>query len=66
MDEPIDKAERELQTENKHGQQRGNGAGVNGDPGTDGYPGLILCIKQITKENLRYTSGNSPQGSLGT
>ena len=39
---------------------------MNWDIGIDKYTLLILCVKQITNENLLYSSGNSAQGSVVT
>ena len=40
-------------------QARGQEGGMNWGIGTDVCTLLILCIKQITNENLIYSSGNS-------
>ena len=65
-DEPICKAEIETQTQRTNtwtprGKKR---SGMNWEIGTDMY--TPLCIKQITNENLLYTSGNSTQCSVVT
>ena len=39
---------------------------MNWEIGTDIYTLLILCIKQITNENLLYSTGNSTQCSVVT
>ena len=38
--------------------------GMNREIGIDIY--TLLCIKQITNENLLYSTGNSTQGSVMT
>ena len=40
--------------------------GMNWEIGIDIYTLLILCIKQITNENLLYSTGNSTQCSVVT
>ena len=39
---------------------------MNWEIGIDTYTLLILCIKQITNEDLLHSSGNSTQGSVVT
>ena len=39
---------------------------MNWEIGIDTYTLLILCIKQITHEDLPHSSGNSTQGSVVT
>ena len=39
---------------------------MNWEIGIDVHTLLILCIKQITKENLLLSAGNSPRCSVGT
>ena len=43
-------------------EEKGEG-GMNWEIGTDIYTLLILCIKQITNENLLYSPGNCTQCS---
>ena len=40
--------------------------GRNWETGVDMYTLLIICIKQITNENLLYSTGNSTQCSVVT
>ena len=40
----------------------GRRGGMNWEIGVDIY--ILLCIKQITSENLLYSPGNSAQGSV--
>ena len=42
------------------------GDGINWEIGTDIDILFILCIKQITNENLFYSTGNSTQCSVVT
>ena len=42
-----------------YGHQGGKGGAMNWEIGIDIYTLLILCIRQITHENLLYSSGNS-------
>ena len=42
------------------------GHGVNWETGIDAHTLLILCIKQITNENLLLSTGNSTQCSVVT
>ena len=64
-DEPICKAEIETDIENKHMDTKGGkGGGMNWEIGIDIY--TLLCIKQITNENLLYRTGNSTQCSVVT
>ena len=51
--------------EQTYGHQEGKG-GLNWEIGIDAYTSLILCIKQVTNENLLYSSGNSSQSSVVT
>ena len=39
----------------------GSGGGMNWEIGSDIYTLLILCIKQITNQNLLYSTGNYTQ-----
>ena len=39
---------------------------MNWEIGIDIYKLLILCIKQITNENMLYSTGNSTQCSVMT
>ena len=41
-------------------------SGWNWEIGIDLYTLLILCIKQITNENLLYSTENSTQGAAVT
>ena len=34
-------------------------SGMNWEKGVDRHPLVILCIKQVTSENLPYSTGNS-------
>ena len=43
--------------EQTYGYQGGKGGGMNWEIGIDIY--TLLCIKQITNENLLYSTGNS-------
>ena len=43
---------------------REEGGGMNWEMRIDIY--TLLCIKQITNENLLYSTGNSPQCSVVT
>ena len=47
-------------------QGRKGGGGVKWGTGIDTYTVLILCIKEITNENLLYSTGNSTQCSAVT
>ena len=54
-DEPVCKAERDTDVENKHMDTKGGkqgGGGMNWEIGIDMY--TIICIKQITNKNLLY------------
>ena len=42
------------------------GVGMNWEIGVDIYTLLILCVKQITSENLLYGTGNFIQCSVVT
>ena len=56
---------RDTDVENRHmdtKEEKGEG-GMNWEIGTDIYTLLILCIKQITNENLLYSPGNCTQCS---
>ena len=69
IDDLICKAEIETQTygEQMYGYQGGKGGcGRNWEIGIDIYTLLILCVKQITNENLLYSTGNSTQCSVVT
>ena len=62
----ICKTEIDTQMQRKtYGHQEGKG-GMNWEIGIDAYTSLILCIKQVTNENLLYSSGNSSQSSVVT
>ena len=69
IDDLICKAEIETQTQRTNvwtpRGERGGG-GMNWEIGIDIYTLSILCIKQITNENLLYSSGNSTQCSAVT
>ena len=56
---------RDTEVENKYMDTRGEGeGGMNWEIGIDIY--TLLCIKQITNENLLYSTGNSTQYSVVT
>ena len=64
-DELICKAETDTDVENKLVDTKGGSVGgMNWEIGIDIY--TLLCIKQITNENLLYSTGNSTQCSLVT
>ena len=66
-DETFCKAEINTQTEiTNYGHQRGGrwGSGMNSEIGIDIY--TLLCIKQITNENILCSIGNSTQYSVMT
>ena len=46
--------------------KRERGGGMNWETGIDMYTLLILCIQQMTNENLLYSTGNSTQCSVLT
>ena len=46
------------------GYQRGKGDGMNWEIGTDIY--TLLCMKQVTNENLQCCLGNPTQCSVVT
>ena len=56
---------RNRDTEKKHTVTKGwKEGGMNREMGTDIY--TLLCIKQVTNENLLYSSGNSTECSVVT
>ena len=59
---------RDIDVENKHMDTKGvkEGVGKNCEIGIDIFTLLILCIKQMTSENLLYSTGNSTQCSVVT
>ena len=59
---------RDIDVENKHMDTKGvkEGVGKNWEIGIDIFTLLILCIKQMTSENLLYSTGNSTQCSVVT
>lgn len=58
MVQTVCKAETETQVENKRMDTKvGNGSEMNWETGTDICTLLILCIKQMTNENLLYSTG---------
>ena len=44
----------------------GSGGGMNWEIGIDVYTLLILCVKQVTNENLLDSTGGSTQCSVVT
>ena len=50
--------------EQTYGHQVGRGGGMNQETAIDIY--TLLCIEQLTNENLLYTTGNSTQCSVVT
>ena len=59
---------RDIDVENKHMDTKGvkEGVGKNWEIGIDIFTLLILCIKQMTSENLLYSTGNSTRCSVVT
>ena len=58
---------RDTDVENKHMNTKGEkGDGMNWEIGIDIYTLLVLGIKEITNENLLYSTGNSTQCSMVT
>ena len=59
---------RDIDVENKHMDTKGvkEGVGKNCEIGIDIFTLLILCIKQMTSENLLYSTGNSTRCSVVT
>ena len=63
----MSKGIKELSKEQMYGYQEGKGmGGRNWETGTDIYALLILCINQITNENLPDSTGNSTRSSMVT
>ena len=62
----ICKAETETQMQriNVQTSRQKRGSGMNWETGIDIY--TLLCIKQITNQNLLYSTGNSTQCSMVT
>ena len=56
---------RDTDAENKHIDTKSKReVGMNWETETDIHTPSILCIKQITKENLSYSAGDSTQCSV--
>ena len=63
----MQKVEIETNIEIKHMDTKAErGVGMNWEIGVDIYTLLILCVKQITSENLLYGTGNFIQCSVVT
>ena len=58
------KRETQMQRTNEWTPRRERGSGMNQDNGIDIY--TLRCVKQITSENLLYSTGNSTQCSMVT
>lgn len=63
----MQKVEIETDIEIKHMDTKvERGVGMNWETGVDIYTLLILCVKQITSENLLYGTGDFIQCSVVT